>query len=111
LNKRAFLEVQYQEEQGTGLGPTMEFYCIVADEITNKKKEIWRKSMPDNGLFPAPLALTTGNGSSNEDIQKVYELFRLAGTMIAKSIVDDRLIDLPLSSLFWDLLLGKVIIL
>ncbi len=105
LNKRAFLEVQYQEEQGTGLGPTMEFYYIVADEITNKKKEI----MPDNGLFPAPLALTTGNGSSNEEIQKVYELFRLAGTMIAKSIVDDRLIDLPLSSLFWDLLLGKVI--
>lgn len=29
--------------------------------------------------------------------------------MIAKSIVDDRLIDLPLSSLFWDLVLGKVI--
>ncbi len=28
--------------------------------------------------------------------------------MIAKSISDDRLIDLPLSSLFWDLLLGKV---
>jgi len=27
--------------------------------------------------------------------------------MMAKSISDDRLIDLPLSSLFWDLLLGK----
>jgi hypothetical protein len=27
--------------------------------------------------------------------------------MIAKSIVDDRLIDLPLSPLFWDLLLGR----
>lgn len=26
---------------------------------------------------------------------------------MAKSISDDRLIDLPLSSLFWDLLLGK----
>jgi hypothetical protein len=30
--------------------------------------------------------------------------------MIAKSIVDDKLFDLPLSSLFWDLLLGKVIL-
>jgi E3 ubiquitin-protein ligase TRIP12 len=67
--------------------------------------------MPDNGLFPAPLALTTGNGSSNEDIQKVFELFKLAGTMITKSIVDDRLIDLPLSSLFLNILLGKVIVL
>ena len=27
--------------------------------------------------------------------------------MIAKSIVDDRLIDLPISPLWWDLLLGK----
>lgn len=28
--------------------------------------------------------------------------------MIAKSISDDRLIDLPMSTLFWDLVLGKV---
>jgi len=28
--------------------------------------------------------------------------------MIAKSISDDRLIDLPISPLFWDLVLGKV---
>lgn len=27
--------------------------------------------------------------------------------MIAKSIVDDRLIDLPISPIFWDLLLGR----
>jgi len=26
---------------------------------------------------------------------------------MAKSIVDDRLIDLPLSSVWWDILLGK----
>ena len=83
----------------------MEFYYIVADDIKNKHKEIWRKNMPDNGLFPAPLAL---NSQNNEEMQKVYELYRLAGTMMAKSITDDRLIDLPLSSLFWDLLLGKV---
>jgi hypothetical protein len=42
-------------------------------------------------------------------MQKIYEIFRLAGTMVAKSIVDDRLIDLPISPLWWDLLLGKVI--
>jgi hypothetical protein len=28
--------------------------------------------------------------------------------MIAKSVSDDKLIDLPISSLFWDLALGKV---
>jgi E3 ubiquitin-protein ligase TRIP12 len=44
---------------------------------------------------------------SNEDLHKLYEHFRLAGTLMAKSIVDDRLIDLPLSSLWWDILLGR----
>lgn len=31
----------------------------------------------------------------------------MAGTLMAKSIVDDRLIDLPLSSLWWDIMLGR----
>lgn len=38
---------------------------------------------------------------------EVINLFRLAGTFLAKSVVDDKLIDLPISSLMWDLLLGK----
>jgi hypothetical protein len=61
--------------------------------------------MPDNSLFPSPISV---QNTSNESVQKVYEIFRLAGTMMAKSLTDDRLIDLPLSSLFWDLILGKV---
>jgi hypothetical protein len=40
-------------------------------------------------------------------MEKVYDMFRLTGILIAKSISDDRLIDLPLSSVFWDLILGK----
>jgi hypothetical protein len=35
-------------------------------------------------------------------------MFQLAGTFTAKSIIDDRLIDLSFSSLMWDLILGKV---
>lgn len=34
-------------------------------------------------------------------------MYRLAGMMTAKSISDDRLIELPLSAVFWDLILGK----
>lgn len=45
---------------------------------------------------------------SEEEVNEVMQLFRLAGTFLAKSIVDDKLIDLPISSLMWDLLLGKV---
>jgi hypothetical protein len=30
ISNRAFLEVEYKDEQGTGLGPTLEFYYLVA---------------------------------------------------------------------------------
>lgn len=61
--------------------------------------------MVDNSLFPAPISIPA---LRTDDLQKVYEIFRLTGMMIAKSISDDRLIDLPISPLMWDLLLGKV---
>eukprot|EP00349_Pseudokeronopsis_sp_Brazil_P008143 CAMPEP_0202968368 /NCGR_PEP_ID=MMETSP1396-20130829/13637_1 /ASSEMBLY_ACC=CAM_ASM_000872 /TAXON_ID= /ORGANISM="Pseudokeronopsis sp., Strain Brazil" /LENGTH=165 /DNA_ID=CAMNT_0049694601 /DNA_START=4074 /DNA_END=4571 /DNA_ORIENTATION=+ len=102
INKRAFLDVEFKDEVGTGLGPTLEFYNLIAEELKNPSLGMWRPKMPDNCLFPSPL-----NPNQTEDCQKIYELFRLAGTFVAKSIVDDRLIDLPLSPLFWDLLLGK----
>lgn len=112
INKRAFLEVQYKEEAGTGLGPTLEFYYLVANEIKSAevsfggvKMAIWRKGMIDNSLFPAPVSIHTVR---TDELQRLFELFRLTGMMIAKSISDNRLIDLPISSIFWDLILGKV---
>ncbi len=108
ISNRAFLEVEYRDEKGTGLGPTLEFYYLVSQEIRNFKnaqKPVWRQ-MSNNTLFPAPINVMQ---IANEELQKVYEVFRLAGMMIAKSISDDRLIDLPISPLFWDLILGKVI--
>ena len=45
---------------------------------------------------------------TQEKLKEVTNLYRLAGTFIAKSIVDNKLIDLPISRLMWDLLLGKV---
>ena len=61
--------------------------------------------MADNSLYPSPVNLVK---IGNEEMQRVYDVFRLAGMMVAKSISDDKLIDLPLSPLFWDLVLGKV---
>jgi len=61
--------------------------------------------MIDNSLYPSPLSIHT---MKTEELQRIYEIFRMSGIMIAKSISDDRLIDLPISSIFWDLILGKV---
>jgi hypothetical protein len=66
---------------------------------------MWRKGMADNSLFPCPINIQK---ISDEEIKKLYDLYRMTGIMMAKSISDDRLIDLPLSPIFWDLVLGKV---
>jgi E3 ubiquitin-protein ligase TRIP12 len=63
---------------------------------------MWRQA-GDNLLFPAPVCIKT---FSQEKIKEIYEVFRLCGTLVAKAIVDDRQIDLPISPLFWRLCLG-----
>jgi E3 ubiquitin-protein ligase TRIP12 len=59
------LEVEYFEEVGTGLGPTLEFYSLVSKEFARRDLKIWRDTdathpgqyvyHPD-GLFPAPIS-------------------------------------------------------
>lgn len=41
-NKPALLEIQYEGEVGTGLGPTLEFYALVSLEIQKCEYEMWR---------------------------------------------------------------------
>ena len=106
MDKRCLLEIQYQNEVGTGLGPTLEFYTLFADELKKAEQgSIWINTGTDDHLFPKALAVTPNN---LERTRKTCNLFKLAGTFVAKSIIDDRLIDMPLSPLMWDLVLGKV---
>ena len=41
-SSRAILEIQYQDEVGTGLGPTLEFYALVSREFQRADLSIWR---------------------------------------------------------------------
>ncbi len=61
----SILEVEYFEEVGTGLGPTLEFYSLVSKEFARRDLKIWRdadstKPGPyvhhPSGLFPSPLS-------------------------------------------------------
>lgn len=54
LIQRAFLEIEFQGEEGTGLGPTLEFYSLSAYELKTRYSKLWRK-MDDHSLFPAPI--------------------------------------------------------
>ena len=52
----------------------------------------------------------TGQVSTNDkELLKIEAAFRLAGTVIARAILDERVLDLPLSPLFWSIVLEKVI--
>ena len=50
------------------------------------KYEMWRVTT-DGMLFPSPVCIKS---FSQEKIKQIYEIYRLAGTIVAKAIVDDR---------------------
>lgn len=52
-NSKTVLEIQYENEVGTGLGPTLEFYALVSREMQNADLEMWRGE-----LVPASQSLT-----------------------------------------------------
>ena len=94
-----FLEFEYIGEIGNGLGPTLEFFYLVFEKLRENKK-LWYKTT-DGSLYP--------NLGLNED-DECIKLFKLLGYIIGRAIYDDRLMDIPLSRVFWSLLLERPII-
>lgn len=103
----SILEVEYFEEVGTGLGPTLEFYSTVSKEFSKKKIKLWRENESEgsgefafgkHGLFPAPMSEQQAN---NETGKRVLHLFKLLGKFIARSMLDSRIIDISLNPTFF----------
>ncbi|KAK4771945.1 hypothetical protein SAY86_013720 [Trapa natans] len=129
--QRAVLEVEYFGEVGTGLGPTLEFYTLLSQELQKAELEMWRsissslKKLDDAdlnketvgkkngeyvhaplGLFPCPWSPNSDNSDGNK-FSKVIEYFRLVGRVMAKALQDGRLLDLSLSPAFFKTVLGE----
>ena len=101
------LEVEYFEEVGTGLGPTLEFYSTVSKEFSKKRIKLWREnesSATDEyafgklGLFPAPMS---GQQAESENGQKILHLFKMLGKFVARSMLDSRIIDVSFNPTFF----------
>ncbi|KAL0895540.1 hypothetical protein ABMA27_011643 [Loxostege sticticalis] len=43
-HSKALLEIQYENEVGTGLGPTLEFYALVSQEMQRADLDVWHGS-------------------------------------------------------------------
>ena len=98
-DKDVKLEIEFYNEAGSGLGPTLEFYTLLSHEFQRKALELWRDDdyLPrdmensnsglhqgkkdlvysSNGLFPKPPKAVSTN---------VTDLFVLLGKVMAKSI-------------------------
>ncbi|XP_056151239.1 E3 ubiquitin-protein ligase HECTD1 isoform X3 [Lampris incognitus] len=121
-DRKSVLEVEFQGEEGTGLGPTLEFYALVAAEFQRTSLGIWLcdDDFPDDesrqvdlggglkppgyyvqrscGLFPAPFP------QDSDELERITKLFHFLGVFLAKCIQDNRLVDLPISRPFFKLL-------
>ncbi|KAL3613951.1 E3 ubiquitin-protein ligase upl3 [Castilleja foliolosa] len=110
-SKKTVLEVEYFGEVGTGLGPTLEFYTLLSHELQEAGLGMWRLSSPGTvhmplGLFPRPWSPNTDT-SDGSQFSKVIDYFRMLGRVMAKALQDGRLLDLPISSAFYKLVLGQ----
>ncbi|XP_058843642.1 E3 ubiquitin-protein ligase HECTD1 isoform X11 [Acipenser ruthenus] len=121
-DRKSVLEVEFLGEEGTGLGPTLEFYALVAAEFQRKSLGIWLcdDDFPDDesrqvdlggglkppgyyvqrscGLFPAPFP------QDSDELDRISKLFLFLGVFLAKCIQDNRLVDLPISRPFFKLM-------
>lgn len=101
------LEVEYFEEVGTGLGPTLEFYSTVSKEFSRKKLKIWRETDSSSaveyafgkrGLFPAPMS---EEQAAQDSGKKQLNLFKILGKFVARSMLDSRIIDISFNPAFF----------
>ena len=122
---KGLVEVEYNEEVGTGLGPTLEFYTLVSLEFQKTGLGMWREdhssfitsnTLPATdsgvlinpfGLFPRPWS-PTSDSYNGLQFSEVLKKFVLLGQIVAKAIQDGRVLDVPFSKAFYKLILGQV---
>ncbi|KAI3838927.1 hypothetical protein MKX03_002703 [Papaver bracteatum] len=120
-HKRVTLEAEYDDEVGTGLGPTLEFYTLVSHEFQKLGMGMWREDrnfpsskknvesgfvVAPSGLFPRPWSASM-ESSNGVEFPEVLKRFVLLGKVAAKALQDGRVLDLPLSKAFYKLALDQ----
>jgi E3 ubiquitin-protein ligase HECTD1 len=106
------LEIQFVNEEGTGDGPTLEFYALIANDLQKYQLGLWwnhddyEHHQTDyvrklEGLFPVPYP------QDHERLNEICSYFCLMGIYFGKCLLDKYLIDMPLSIGFLKILCTK----
>jgi hypothetical protein len=114
LTNRVTLEVQFEGDQGSGVGVTREFFAKASELLIEKERHLWHQDAgaPDTpfvrhsrGLFPRP-------GLAAADADK---WFTYLGRLVGVALQDRRVVPLDVSPLLFEALqdliateLGKV---
>ncbi|VDM31369.1 unnamed protein product [Hydatigera taeniaeformis] len=127
------LEVGFEDEEGTGLGPTMEFYALISAELMRKSHCIWVADYASNEKgFRRTMEAMVGRNNLDKDwrmndLEMTYvcpinglfpsawpanalppgaeERFHVLGIALAKCLQDQRRMDLHFSTSFLKLLI------
>jgi hypothetical protein len=143
---RCSVQIEFFNDVGTGLGPTLEFYTLLSHELQRADLGMWRheeRQAPAAAAGPQPMDVEGGEGTAapaapapgelsvparrgeavahdeaefvhapwglfprplppgHRDAAKVADHFRLLGRTVARTLLDSRLLDLPLSHAFY----------
>ena len=103
FNYNGYIEFDFNNEIGKGIGPTNEFYSNLFKSFMEQNLNNFIINN-DNFLYPLP------KFSSEKNKKDILLTFQFLGFIIARCILDDRLIDIPLSKTFIDLVTDKPIL-
>ena len=103
------LDVFFDKEPGTGLGPTTEFFTLVSRAVQLKSLNLWRSSSGEglyvnaaHGLFPDILVrLAPGMR------QRVLQRFVLVGRLIGRALKEGKTLDIHLNPVLIERILGN----
>ncbi|KAK3137637.1 hypothetical protein QOZ80_5BG0454990 [Eleusine coracana subsp. coracana] len=107
------VEVEFAGEVGTGRGPTFEFYTTVSHELQRAELGMWRGENGEAGYIHAPFGLfprpwsSSSTSSQGVDFSNMVKKFKLLGHLVARAVLDGRILDIPLSKAFYKIMLEQ----
>ena len=121
INQESIIEVEIIPEEETGLGPTLEFFALVAGKFQRADLSMWLsddselsggQDMGGGEKPPGYYVLRVGGLFSAHLPQdsavcfRVSGMFYVLGDFLSKTLQNSRLVDLPLYPAFLKLLCG-----